>query len=191
MAESIMLLVVSKHTYHHLWVFRASLQSLDWKQLQIHNLNVHFAWEDSVDARKEKVVSEEASLREWEKRLEEGRTRLHEGERLLNEREETIVKREVELKATERELAGTRSFLEKERNLIKQSDVELNDRAFALAEKERVCLLLYVSSSLIACPGQACCSLCEYTGRHGVDAIVPFCITLHDQSSVFNLEGTM
>lgn len=101
-----------------------------------------------MDARKEKVVSEEASLREWEKRLEEGRTRLHEGERLLNEREETIVKREVELKQTERELAGTRSFLEKERNLIKQSDVELNDRAFALAEKERVRLLPYVSSSL-------------------------------------------
>lgn len=144
-----------------------------------------------MDARKEKVVSEEASLREWEKRLEDGRTRLHEGERLLNEREETIVKREVELKHTERELAGTRSFLEKERNLIKQSDVELNDRAFALAEKERVRLLSYVSYSLIGCPGQACCSPFEYTGRHGVDASVPFCRTLHDQSSFFNLEGIM
>lgn len=101
-------------------------------------LYFHFG-QVSVDARKEQVASEEASLKEWEKRLEEGRARLQEGERLLNERENSLKQRDEALKQTSRELAETRSYIENERALIKQTDADLNARVISLSERERVC----------------------------------------------------
>lgn len=97
-----------------------------------------FSGSFSVEARKEQVESEEASLREWEKRLEDGRMRLQEGERLLNERENSLKERDEALKQINREVAEARSYIEKERVLIQKSDVDLNARAVAFSEKERV-----------------------------------------------------
>lgn len=105
-----------------------------------------------MDARKEQVEAEEASLREWEKRLEEGRVRLHDGERLLNEREDTLKLRDDALQQTSRELAETRSFLEKERALIQQSDIDLNVRVLSLSEREMVCFSQPASRSPFLMP---------------------------------------